>query len=84
MRLGPCIMRYDPSVITNRHFAECVDALTFRYRGELKGVNTDALVGFVKGPTLSPYKRSVYYHKRENTRFDIYRASKWNGSPCLS
>ena len=35
-----------------------------------------ALDGFVEGPTLSPDERSVYYHKREGTKFVIYRASK--------
>jgi len=35
-----------------------------------------ALDGFVEGPALSPDERSIYYHKRENDKFVIYRASK--------
>ncbi len=35
----------DPKVNTNLHYAERVDDLTFRYRGELAGVNTPALEG---------------------------------------
>jgi Tol biopolymer transport system component len=35
----------DPSVNTNLHFAERIDDLKFRYRGELSGVNTTALEG---------------------------------------
>ena len=35
----------DPKVNTNLHYAERVDDLTFRYRGELRGVNTPALEG---------------------------------------
>ncbi len=34
-----------PSVNTNLHFAERIDDTTFRYRGELQGVNTPALEG---------------------------------------
>ncbi len=35
----------DPKVNTNLHYAERVDELTFRYRGEIAGVNTPALEG---------------------------------------
>jgi len=35
----------DPKVNTNLHYAERVDELTFRYRGELADVNTPALEG---------------------------------------
>lgn len=34
------------------------------------------LDGFVEAPTLSPDERSLYYHRREGTRFVIYRATK--------
>ena len=37
--------RNDPRSNTNLHFAERVDDLTFYYRGEIKGVNTQALEG---------------------------------------
>jgi Tol biopolymer transport system component len=33
----------EPAANTNLHFAERIDDLTFRYRGEVKGVNTAAL-----------------------------------------
>jgi hypothetical protein len=35
----------DPRANTNLHFAVRIDDLTYRYRGELKGVNTPALEG---------------------------------------
>jgi Tol biopolymer transport system component len=35
----------EPSVNTNLHWAERIDDLHFKYRGELKGVNTPALEG---------------------------------------
>ena len=37
--------RNDPSVNTNLHYAERIDDLHFAYRGEIQGVNTDALEG---------------------------------------
>jgi hypothetical protein len=42
--------RNDPSVNTNLHYAERIDDLHFAYRGEIQGVNTDALEGV---PSLS-------------------------------
>lgn len=35
----------DPSVNTNLHYAERIDDITFEYKGEIGGVNTDALEG---------------------------------------
>jgi hypothetical protein len=35
--------RNDPAVNTNLHYAERIDPLRFAYRGEIRGVNTDAL-----------------------------------------
>ena len=34
------------------------------------------LEGFVEGPTLSPDEESVYYHKKDGNRFNIYRVSR--------
>jgi len=30
----------------------------------------------VEGPTFSPDDRAVFYHKRENDRFVLYRVSR--------
>jgi hypothetical protein len=35
-----------------------------------------AITGFAEGPTLSPDERSLYYHKRENNLFVIYRVTR--------
>lgn len=35
-----------------------------------------AITGFVEGPSLSGDGRSLYYHKREATRFAIYRVAR--------
>ena len=35
-----------------------------------------AITGFVEGPTLSPDELSLYYHKKENGRFAIYRVTR--------
>jgi Tol biopolymer transport system component len=35
-----------------------------------------AITGFVEGPTLSPNEKSLYYHKKENGRFVIYRVTR--------
>lgn len=47
----------DPAVDTNLHYAERVDDLTFRYRGELAGANTPALDGV---PTLDR-RNNLYF-----------------------
>jgi Tol biopolymer transport system component len=35
-----------------------------------------AIAGFVEGPTLSPDEKSLYYHKKENGHFVIYRVMR--------
>lgn len=35
-----------------------------------------AMTGFVEGATLGPDDRAVYYHKRENDRFVLYRVTR--------
>jgi hypothetical protein len=40
-----------------------------------KPLRLTAIEGFAEGPTLSPDKRSLYYHKRERGRFVIERVS---------
>jgi hypothetical protein len=35
-----------------------------------------AITGFVEGPTLSPDEKSLYYHKKENGRFVLYRVTR--------
>lgn len=35
-----------------------------------------AITGFVEAPTLSPDEKSLYYHKKENGRFVIYRVTR--------
>jgi hypothetical protein len=46
----------DPSVNTNLRYAERIDDLTFKYKGEVAGVNTQALEGV---PTMD--KNGVFY-----------------------
>ena len=69
----------DPSVNTNLHFAERVDDLTFRYRGELQGTNTVALEGV---PTMD--RRNVVYfvspRSYEKTLATIYRGNFNDGA----
>jgi Tol biopolymer transport system component len=36
-------------------------------------IRISAITGFVEAPTLSPDEKSLYYHKKENGRFVIYR-----------
>jgi hypothetical protein len=35
-----------------------------------------AITGFAEGPTLSPDEKSLYYHKRENNLYVIYRVTR--------
>jgi hypothetical protein len=35
-----------------------------------------AITGFVEGPTLSPDEKSLYYHKKENGHFVLYRVTR--------
>jgi hypothetical protein len=39
-------------------------------------VKIEAASGFVEGPTLSPDEKSLYYHKRENGHFVLYRLTR--------
>lgn len=39
-------------------------------------MRVSAIRGFVEAPTLSPDERSLYYHKKENGRFVIYRVTR--------
>jgi len=41
-----------------------------------KPVRLVAIAGFVEGPTLSPDEQSLYYHKKENGHFVIYRVTR--------
>jgi hypothetical protein len=36
----------------------------------------DAITGFAEAPSLSPDEKSLYYHKKENGRFVIYRVTR--------
>ena len=35
-----------------------------------------AITGFAEAPTLSPDEESLYYHKKENGRFVLYRVTR--------
>ena len=39
-------------------------------------LRVSAMTGFVEGATLSPDERSLYYHKREGSRFVLYRVQR--------
>jgi hypothetical protein len=39
-------------------------------------VRISVVTGFVEGPTLSPDELSLYYHKKENGHFVIYRVTR--------
>ena len=43
-----------------------------------------AIDGFVEGPTLSPDELSLYYHKKENGHFAIYRVTRTAGAGGLA
>jgi Tol biopolymer transport system component len=43
-----------------------------------------AVSGFVEGPTVSPDAKSVYYHKKENGRFVLYRITRTAGAAGAS
>lgn len=70
--------RNDPSVNTDLHFAERIDALTFQYRGEMKGVNTPALEGV---PTADRHNILYFVSTRsyDKTLSTIYRGTFANG-----
>jgi hypothetical protein len=65
--------RNDPSVNTNLHYAERIDDLHFTYRGEIQGVNSDALEGV---PSLSCDGMLYFVSTRsyKDTFSTIYRA----------
>ena len=39
-------------------------------------VRLQAITGYVEAPTLSPDEKSLYFHKKENDRFVIYRVTR--------
>ena len=39
-------------------------------------VRLAAITGFVEAPTLSPDEKSLYYHRKDNGRFVIYRVTR--------
>jgi WD40-like Beta Propeller Repeat len=65
--------RNDPGVNTNLHYAERVDDLHFTYRGEIQGVNSDALEGV---PSVSCDGTLYFVSTRSygSTFSTIYRA----------
>src|SRR5215470_3861503 len=69
----------DPSVNTNLHYAERINDLTFEYRGEVAGVNTQALEGV---PTMD--KNGVLYfvstRSYEETLSTIYQGRFSSGA----
>lgn len=69
----------DPRVNTNLHWAERVDDLTFRYRGELQGVNTS----FLEGVASMDRDNTFYFisnRSYDTTASTIYRAVFHDGS----
>jgi Tol biopolymer transport system component len=41
-----------------------------------RAARLSAITGFVEGPTLSSDEKSLYFHKKENGRFVIYRVTR--------
>lgn len=68
----------DPKVNTNLHYAERVDDLTFRYRGEVAGVNTQALEGV---PSLDRRNTLYFVSTRsyESSLSTVYRGQFADG-----
>lgn len=62
----------DPSVDTNLHYAERINDVTFKYQGEIKGVNTKALEGV---PTMDRNGNFYFVSTRsyQETLSTIYR-----------
>ena len=62
----------DPSVNTNLHYAERINDITFKYKGEIKGVNTRALEGV---PTMDRNGNFYFISTRsyDQTMSTIYR-----------
>ena len=69
----------EPSVNTNLHWAERVDDLHFKYRGEIQGVNTPALEGV---PSMDRQGNFYFVSNRsyEQTTSTLYRAKFADGS----
>lgn len=69
----------DPSANTNLHYAERINDLTFEYKGEVAGVNTQALEGV---PTMD--KNGVFYfvstRSYKETLSTIYRGRSSGGA----
>src|SRR5512136_2693152 len=69
----------DPAVDTNLHWAERIDDFTFRYKGEIGGVNTTALEG-----VASMDRNGVFYfvstRSYEHDSSTIYRGTFDNGT----
>jgi hypothetical protein len=65
--------RNDPSVNTNLHYAERIDDLHFANRGEIQGVNTDALEG-VSSLSCDGTLDFVSTRSYKDTFSTIYRA----------
>jgi len=69
----------DPAVDTNLHWAERIDDFTFRYKGEIGGVNTTALEG-----VASMDRDGVFYfvstRSYDQTSSTIYRGTFDNGT----
>jgi WD40-like Beta Propeller Repeat len=69
----------DPSINTNLHYAERIDDLTFKYKGEIRGVNTRALEGV---PTMDRNGNFYFVSTRsyKETLSTIYRGRFARGS----
>lgn len=69
----------EPQVNTNLHWAERVDDLHFRYRGEIQGVNTAALEGV---PSMDRDGNFYFVSNRsyDQTASTLYRGKFANGS----
>jgi Tol biopolymer transport system component len=71
--------RNEPSVNTNLHWAERIDDLHFKYRGELQGVNTPALDGV---PSMDREGNFYFVSNRsyDQTASTLYRAKFADGA----
>lgn len=69
----------DPAVDTNLHWAERVDDVTFRYRGEIAGANTTALDG-VASMDRDGLLYFVSTRSYDRTASTLYRATFVNGA----
>jgi Tol biopolymer transport system component len=69
----------EPSVNTNLHWAERIDDLHFKYRGELQGVNTAALEGV---PSMDRDGNFYFVSNRsyDQTASTLYRGKFTNGA----